>query len=79
MPILTEISVNRTRATLLFDDRTQLTVRKSDLAACPAQVGDEVAAGGAELRVEAVRENGVEEISVRRADRAPVEAEGEDQ
>ena len=42
MPILTEISVNRTRATLLFDDRTQLTVRKSDLAACPVQVGDEV-------------------------------------
>ena len=37
MPILTEISVNRTRATLLFDDRTQLTVRKSDLAACPVK------------------------------------------
>lgn len=42
MPILTEISVNRTCATLLFDDRTHLTVRKSDLAACPVQVGDEV-------------------------------------
>ncbi len=42
MPILTEISVNRARATLLFDDRTQLTIRKSDLAACPLRVGDEL-------------------------------------
>ena len=40
----------------------------------PPEVGDEVSAGGAELRVEAVRENGVEEVSVRRADRAPADA-----
>ncbi|WP_047863770.1 hemolysin family protein [Rubrobacter aplysinae] len=33
--------------------------------------GDEVVAGGARLRVEAVRENGVEEVSVPRADRPP--------
>lgn len=37
--------------------------------------GDEVTAGGARLRVEAVRENGVEEVSVPRADRAPAESE----
>jgi CBS domain containing-hemolysin-like protein len=33
------------------------------------EAGDEVVAGGARLRVEAVRENGVEEVSVPRADR----------
>jgi putative hemolysin len=37
--------------------------------------GDEVIAGGARLRVESVRENGVEEVSVLRADRAPAESE----
>lgn len=37
--------------------------------------GDEVTAGGARLRVEAVCENGVEEVSVPRADRAPAESE----
>lgn len=40
----------------------------------PPRVGDEVSTGGSELRVEAVRENGVEEVSVRRADRAPADA-----
>ncbi len=42
MPILTEISINRSMATLIFDDRSRLTIRKSDLAACPAGVGDEL-------------------------------------
>lgn len=37
--------------------------------------GDEVTAGGARLRVEAVRENGVEEVSVPRAGRPPAESE----
>lgn len=35
----------------------------------PPATGDEVAVGGTKLRVEAVRESGVEEVSVRRADR----------
>jgi len=40
--------------------------------------GDEVVAGGARLRVEAVRENGVEEVSVPRADRPPSNEETPD-
>lgn len=42
MSILTEISINRSMAVLIFDDRSRLTIRKSDLAACPAAVGDEL-------------------------------------
>lgn len=42
MPILTEISINRSMAVLIFDDRSRLSIRKSDLAACPASVGDEL-------------------------------------
>lgn len=44
----------------------------------PPEVGDEVTVGGAELRVEAVRENGVEEVSVWRADRVSADAGGEE-
>ncbi len=40
----------------------------------PPEVGDEVAVGGTKLRVEAVREGGVEEVSVRRPDRPADEA-----
>lgn len=42
MPILTEISIQRSMATLIFDDRSRLTIRKSDLAACPVSVGSEL-------------------------------------
>ncbi len=42
MPILTEISINRSMATLIFDDRSRLSLRKADLAACHAAVGDEL-------------------------------------
>lgn len=42
MPILTEISINRSMAVLIFDDRSRLTIRKSDLAACPVAVDDEL-------------------------------------
>jgi CBS domain containing-hemolysin-like protein len=41
------------------------------------EAGDEVTLGSARLRVESVRENGVEEVSVPRADRASAESEGE--
>lgn len=42
MPILTEISIQRSMAALIFDDRSRLTIRKGDLAACPVSVGCEL-------------------------------------